>query len=60
MPGVPIADRFRDRLHLRLMESLWPEVLETPFAKDLKPHARTAARTFLKGAKYRFERALPG
>ena len=59
MLGVPVADQLRDRLHLRVMESLWPAVLEPPFLKDLKPRARTAAKTCLKDAKYRLERALP-
>lgn len=50
--------RLRNTLHLRLMEHLWPEVLETPFLNDLRPRAINISKTVVKDAKYRSEKTL--
>lgn len=58
MLGVPFRDRLAGTLHFKMMERLRPELLETPFFNDMKPPGVNAAKSLVKNAKYRAERAL--
>jgi len=60
MLSVPLKDRLWDRVHIEIIRSLWPELLEVPFYKQMKPLHVRAQRYLGKKVKYSMESLLRG
>lgn len=60
MLSVPLKDRLWDRVHIEIIRSLWPELLEVPFYKQMKPVRVRAQRYLGKKVKYSMESLLRG
>jgi hypothetical protein len=58
MLSVPLEDRLWNRIHLEIIRSRWPELLDILFRTDLKPWHRKVPRNFAMKVKYPIEQRL--
>ena len=55
MLSVPLEDRLWNRIHLEIIRSRCPELLDFPFLGDLKPWHRRVPRDLAKKVRYPIE-----